>query len=72
MQVLVDGRDRKGYLSAKTEGGIPVRIDDKNADDSIIGNFAAVHITNAMPLSIKGELIPASAMKQPVNHDTFL
>lgn len=49
--VLIDGNDRKpGYLSARTEGRIPVRV--PQAPDLQIGQFARVRIDSAQPLSL--------------------
>ncbi|MFO8043549.1 MAG: MiaB/RimO family radical SAM methylthiotransferase [Alkalispirochaeta sp.] len=56
--VLVDGYDRQpGYLSAKTEGRIPVRIPDPGYP--LIGSFASVKITDCRPLSVFGEVVSA-------------
>jgi tRNA-2-methylthio-N6-dimethylallyladenosine synthase len=53
--VLVDGHDRQpGFLSAKTEGRIPVRIPDPGYP--LIGSFTRVRVTSVRPLSIYGEL----------------
>jgi tRNA-2-methylthio-N6-dimethylallyladenosine synthase len=70
--VLVDGHDRKGFLSGKTEGRIPVRITDAEAGTHarthahadhdatrLIGSFVQVRVTEARPLSIAGELLPS-------------
>ena len=60
LPVLVDGYDRQpGYLSAKTEGRIPVRIPDPGGE--LIGSFARIRVTDARPLSIFGELVDAPA-----------
>ena len=54
-RVLVEGPDRReGFLSAKTEGRIIVRIPSR--DPSLIGKFTAVKITSAAALSVEGEL----------------
>jgi tRNA-2-methylthio-N6-dimethylallyladenosine synthase len=65
--VLVEGRDRQGFLSGRTEGRIPVRIEDP-ADGTEIppGSFLDVEITAARPLSLYGvptgdPLLPVSA-----------
>lgn len=51
LTVLVDGNDRKpGYLSARTEGRIPVRL--AASPDLQIGRFARVRIDSAQPLSL--------------------
>lgn len=57
--VLVDGFDRQGFLSAKTEGRLPVRI--PATDEALIGQFASVTITDCQPLSLFGELVPTAA-----------
>jgi len=55
LPVLVDGYDRQpGYLSAKTEGRIPVRIPDPGYP--MVGTFASVRVTDCRALSIFGEL----------------
>jgi len=52
--VLVDGKDRKGqYLSARTEGKIPLRL---LGPDELIGQFVQVRITKAADLSLEAEL----------------
>jgi tRNA-2-methylthio-N6-dimethylallyladenosine synthase len=57
MSVLIDGHDRKpGYLSAKTEGKIPVRIPDLGTE--VVGSFQEIEVTEARALSIFGELVP--------------
>ena len=54
-RVLVDGYDRQpGYLSARTEGRIPVRIPDPGYP--LVGSFTTVRITDSRPLSIFGEM----------------
>ena len=55
LTVLVDGYDRKGYLSGKTEGRIPVRLPDLG--EEMIGSFVPVRITDVRPLSIAGEIL---------------
>ncbi len=58
VRVLVDGYDRRpGYLSAKTEGRIPVRVPDPGAP--LLGSFVDVRITDCRPLSIFGEIVHA-------------
>jgi tRNA-2-methylthio-N6-dimethylallyladenosine synthase len=55
--VLVEGQDRQGYPSGRTEGRVPVRI---GSGESRIGpgQFVSVRITDARPLSLYG--VPAS------------
>ena len=53
MRCLVDGRDDKGQLTARTEGGRLVRFD---GDDSLIGNFHNITITGATTWSLSGVL----------------
>jgi tRNA-2-methylthio-N6-dimethylallyladenosine synthase len=67
VKVLVRGEDRKeGYLSALTEGKIIVRFASENK--GLIGEFAYVKITSAVPFSTEGtlvskkEYIPASGV----------
>ncbi|TVR73973.1 MAG: tRNA (N6-isopentenyl adenosine(37)-C2)-methylthiotransferase MiaB [Spirochaetaceae bacterium] len=56
--VLVDGYDRKGYLSGKTEGRIPVRIAGAAAPgDDLIGSFVDVRVEEVRPLSIAGRIV---------------
>lgn len=58
LAVLVEGRDRKGYLSGKTEGRIPVRINESNLEvdnQALIGSFVRVRVTDVRPLSIAAE-----------------
>ncbi len=56
IKVLVRGEDRKeGYLSAVTEGKIIVRF--ASTDQSLIGQFADVRISSAVPFSMEGELV---------------
>ena len=55
LRVLIDGYDRQpGFLSAKTEGRIPVRIPDPGRP--LIGSFATIRVSDYQPLSIFGEL----------------
>ncbi len=59
-RVLVEGPDRReGFLSAKTEGRIIVRIPSR--DPSLIGKFTTVKITSAAALSVEGELVSTLA-----------
>jgi tRNA-2-methylthio-N6-dimethylallyladenosine synthase len=59
-RVLVDGYDRQpGYLSARTEGRIPVRVPDPGYP--LIGSFTTVRITDSRPLSIFGEIFSDAA-----------
>lgn len=59
LTVLVEGYDRKGFLSGKTEGRIPVRITSSDVDPGVpVGSFTQVRVTDARPLSIAGELLP--------------
>ena len=53
MRCLVDGRDDKGQITARTEGGRLVRFD---GDDSLIGDFHNIIITGATTWSLNGEL----------------
>ncbi len=53
MRCLVDGRDDKGQLTARTEGGRLVRFD---GGDSLIGNFHNITITGATTWSLSGVL----------------
>lgn len=56
LKVLVRGKDRKeGYLSALTEGKIIVRFASEN--ESLIGEYALVKISSAVPFSTEGELV---------------
>lgn len=55
-KVLVRGKDRKkGYLSSLTEGKIIVRF--ASEDESLVGQYAKVRITSAIPFSTEGELV---------------
>jgi len=55
-RVLVSGRDRlAGHLSARTEGKIIVRFPSE--DESLIGRFVDVRISDAAEMSVAGELI---------------
>ena len=59
-RALVEGPDRReGFLSAKTEGRIIVRIPSR--DLSLIGKFTTVKITSAAALSVEGELVSTLA-----------
>ena len=53
MRCLVDGRDDKGQLTARTEGGRLVRF---HGEDSLIGDFHDITITGATTWSLNGEL----------------
>ncbi|MFP4484502.1 MAG: MiaB/RimO family radical SAM methylthiotransferase [Spirochaetaceae bacterium] len=58
--VLVEGRDRKpGHLTAKTEGRLIVRF--PGDDETLIGSFARLRITDCAELSLTGELVRAEA-----------
>ena len=60
IRVLVTSEGRKpGFLTAHTEGRIPVRI---QADPSLIGEFADIQVTGARPLSIEGALAQPAAV----------
>ncbi|MBN1648704.1 MAG: tRNA (N6-isopentenyl adenosine(37)-C2)-methylthiotransferase MiaB [Spirochaetales bacterium] len=53
--VLIESQDRKpGYLSAKTEGRLIIRL---KGDNSLIGTFVRSRITSAASLSLEGEII---------------
>lgn len=60
--VLVDGRDRQGYLSGRTEGRVPVRmttdriVSSHNGLEIAPGSFVSVRITDAQPLSLFGQV----------------
>ncbi len=57
--VLIEGRDRQGYPSGRTEGRVPVRIAEPGPElrDKVTpGRFATVRITDARPLSLFGEI----------------
>ena len=54
-RVLIDGRDReKGVLTGRTIGGRLVRVP---ADDSLIGHFAGVEITDCNTWALRGKLV---------------
>ncbi len=57
-RVLVQGRDRKGYLSGQTEGKLPVRVTGAEGGDQLVGSFIDVVITDCAPLSLEGEALP--------------
>ena len=60
IRVLVTSEGRKpGFLTAHTEGRIPVRI---QADSSLIGEFVDIQVTGARPLSIEGALAQPAAV----------
>ena len=67
MPVLVEGRDRQGYLSGRTEGRVPVRIEEPTGGyDVPAGSFVDVEITSSRPLSLYGvvagvPLLPVTA-----------
>jgi tRNA-2-methylthio-N6-dimethylallyladenosine synthase len=55
LRVLVEGRDRKeGYLSGKTEGRLITRF--PWPDDSLIGRFVDLEITDSAALSLEGRV----------------
>jgi tRNA-2-methylthio-N6-dimethylallyladenosine synthase len=55
VRVLVEGNDRKkGFLSGRTEGRIPVRFE--SSTPSLVGTFVNVRISSAAPLSMEGDL----------------
>ena len=55
VRILVEGPDRKkGFLSGRTEGRIPVRFE--SADPSLVGRFVDVRIGSVAPLSMEGRL----------------
>jgi tRNA-2-methylthio-N6-dimethylallyladenosine synthase len=60
LRVLVQGRDRKGYLSGHTEGKLPIRLAGDEGDECI-GSFVDVVVTDCAPLSLKGELLRVGA-----------
>ena len=63
VKVLVRGKDRKeGYLSALTEGKIIVRF--ASDDEGLIGEYARVRISSAVPFSTEGELIGVPVLSQ--------
>ena len=64
LRVLVEGVDRKGFLSARTEGRIPVRIE--GTDTRLIGEFATVRIESAQELSVAGQLTASVAREEVV------
>ncbi|MFW6227992.1 MAG: MiaB/RimO family radical SAM methylthiotransferase [Alkalispirochaeta sp.] len=57
--VLVEGRDRQGYVSGRTEGRVPVRIaeahDNEGMPELLPGTVLDLRITDARPLSLFGE-----------------
>ena len=54
-RVLVDGHARKNAaeLSGRTENN---RVVNFAADDSLIGHFVELRVTDVMPNSLRGEL----------------
>ncbi len=62
LRVLVQGRDRKGFLSGHTEGKLPIRLARTDRED-LVGQFVDVVVTDCAPLSLQGELlkVPAGA-----------
>lgn len=63
LTVLVTDRDRKGdCLTGLTEGRINVRI--ATSDESLIGQFVNVKITNAAEFSIAGEPVFAETLEE--------
>ncbi len=55
VRVLIDGKDREeGVLSARTSGGRLVRI---SSDESLIGTFANVKITDCNTWALRGEIV---------------
>jgi tRNA-2-methylthio-N6-dimethylallyladenosine synthase len=61
-RLLVEKQDRKeGYLSGKTEGRLIVRF--PSTDESLIGSFVEVRITDAAELSLEGELVESAARR---------
>ena len=66
LKILVRGKDRKtGYLSALTEGKIIVRF--PSDDESMIGEYAEVKITSAVPFSTEGELVSVNKVISSVD-----
>ena len=53
LRCLVDGRDDKGLLTARTEGGRLVRC---KGPDCLIGSFCQIRITDSTTWSLSGEL----------------
>lgn len=60
LRVLVQGRDRKGYLSGHTEGKLPIRLSGTESEE-LVGSFIDVVVTACAPLSLQGELLPVTA-----------
>ncbi|BCX14039.1 MAG: tRNA-2-methylthio-N(6)-dimethylallyladenosine synthase [Candidatus Dojkabacteria bacterium] len=54
LKVLIEGKDRKGYLSGRTPNNKIVRI---KSDQSLIGKFVDVKITSATPWALEGIVI---------------
>ncbi len=60
LRVLVDKPDRKpGYWAARTEGKVAVRFPSQGKD--LTGQFVNLRITQVVPLSVEGELVPEYA-----------
>ncbi|NNM55388.1 MAG: tRNA (N6-isopentenyl adenosine(37)-C2)-methylthiotransferase MiaB [Spirochaetales bacterium] len=60
LRVIVDKPDRKpGYWSGRTEGKVVVRFPAQEKD--LTGQFVNLRITQVVPLSLEGELIPEYA-----------
>lgn len=57
-RVLVEGRDRAGYLTGKTEGLKIVRLDEvpTSKAEQLIGTFVDITIISATPFSLTGRL----------------
>ncbi|MFW6338157.1 MAG: MiaB/RimO family radical SAM methylthiotransferase [Alkalispirochaetaceae bacterium] len=60
LRVLVQGRDRKGFLSGHTEGKLPIRLSGTDRED-LVGEFVDVVVTDCAPLSLQGELLKVAA-----------
>lgn len=66
LTVLVQGRDRKGFLAGQSEGKLPIRITGAVGDE-LIGSFVEVEITDCAPLSLEGALIPTENRAHEAN-----
>ena len=53
-RVLIDGKDKDGFLTARTSGGRLLRL---LGEDSLIGSFVKVLIVDCNTWSFKGEII---------------